>query len=84
MIKYIIDLGVDLECAWRPIHFICQYSTPQMIKYIIDLCVNLKCKTDEGCNPLFIIKFRNFNKTQKKLIGLKKVNILNLITYYKW
>ena len=45
MIKYIIDKGVNLECSnnngWRPIHFICRNSTPEMIKYIIDKGVNL-------------------------------------------
>ena len=39
MIKYIVDKGVDLECEafnkWKPIHFICEFSTPEMIKYII-------------------------------------------------
>ena len=38
MIKYIIDKGVDLECktVWRqrPIHFICENSTPEMQKYM--------------------------------------------------
>jgi ankyrin repeat protein len=44
MIKYIIDKGVDLECTtnygWKPIHYICRYSTPEMFKYIIDKGVN--------------------------------------------
>ena len=48
MIRYIIDKCVDLECAtlqgWKPIHFICQYSTPEMIKYIIDKGVDLESK----------------------------------------
>jgi ankyrin repeat protein len=45
MIKYIIDKGVDLECVdndgWKPIHYICRYSTPKIIKYIIDKGVDV-------------------------------------------
>jgi len=88
MIKYIIDKGVDLECktndGLRPIHLICHYSNPEMIKYIVDKGVNLKCKTNKGYKPSFVIECRNFNETQKKFIGLKKINILNLIVYYEW
>jgi hypothetical protein len=47
MIKYIIDKGVDLECEdnydkkKRPIHILCEFSTPEMIKYIIDKGIKL-------------------------------------------
>jgi ankyrin repeat protein len=62
MIKYIIDKNVDLECEdsdkWRPIHFICNFSTPEMIKYIIDKHVELECETIYKWRPIhFICKY---------------------------
>lgn len=55
-----------------------------MIKYVVDKDVNLDYVTNKGISSLSIIESRNFNETQIKLIGLKKVNIFNLITYYTW
>jgi ankyrin repeat protein len=59
MIKYIIDKGVDLECKtmniWRPIHFLCRHSTPEMIKYIIDKGVDLECETNYNWRPIHLI-----------------------------
>ena len=49
----------DLECIdnnnWRPIHYICKFSTPEMIKYIIDKGVDLECKTNENWRPIHYI-----------------------------
>jgi ankyrin repeat protein len=42
--------------GWRPIHFICRFSTPEIIKYIIDKGVDLACsKTNEGWRPIHFI-----------------------------
>ena len=59
MIKYIIDKGVDLECTnregYKPIHYICQYSTPKMIKYIIDKGIDLECENGDGWKLVHLI-----------------------------
>jgi hypothetical protein len=59
IMKLIIDKTIDLEnedqYGYRPIHYICQYSTPEMIKYIIDKGVNLESKTNEGMRPIHLI-----------------------------
>jgi ankyrin repeat protein len=67
MIKYIIDLyltkGYDIETAnnnsWKPIHFICRYSSPEMIKYIIDLYLtrgyDIKAATNDNWKPIHFI-----------------------------
>jgi ankyrin repeat protein len=57
--KEYLDSLPDLECEthakWRPIHFICRYSTPEMIKYIISKGVDLECKTKGGWRPIHIV-----------------------------
>ncbi len=59
IIKYIIDKCVDLEAPtadnWRPIHFICKNSTPEMIKYIIDKGVDLEAANVDNWKPIHII-----------------------------
>jgi ankyrin repeat protein len=59
IIKLIIDKTIDLECQtsanWRPIHYICRYSTPEMIKYIIDKGVDLECHTSTNWRPIHYI-----------------------------
>jgi hypothetical protein len=59
VLKHVIDNTIDLECetneGWKPIHFICRYSTPEMIKYIIDKRVKLECETNEGWKPIHFI-----------------------------
>jgi ankyrin repeat protein len=60
IIKYMIDKkDIDLECqdneGWRPIHYICRFSTPEMIKYIIDKGVDLDCKNVDGWRPIHLI-----------------------------
>ena len=44
MIKYIIEKGVNLGCTtnheWKPIHFICHYSTIEMMEYIMNYKIN--------------------------------------------
>ena len=40
IIEHILDNSINLEGIntkeWRPIHFICKYSRPNIIKYVID------------------------------------------------
>ncbi len=60
LIKQLIDNADDLECVnndnkWKPIHYICMYSTPEIIKYIIDKGVDLECVTEKGWKPIHII-----------------------------
>ena len=57
--KEYLDNCIDLECKnnddWRPIHFICQDSTPEMIKYIINKNVDLECETVNKTRPIHLI-----------------------------
>lgn len=59
IIKYFIDNIVDLEDStpygWKLIHYICEYSTPEMIKYIIDKGVDLECADNDGWKPIHLI-----------------------------
>jgi hypothetical protein len=59
IIKHIIDSFDNLECSnnegWRPIHFICNNSTPEMIKYIVNKGVNLECSDNKGWRPIHFI-----------------------------
>jgi ankyrin repeat protein len=59
ILKYVIDNAINLECVIdynkRPIHIICEYSTPEMIKYIIDKGVDLECETKWGWRPIHYI-----------------------------
>ena len=61
LMKKIID-KINLECAtdkkYKPIHYICKFSTPEIIKYIIDKEVDLECETLEKWRPIhYICKF---------------------------
>ena len=63
ILKHIIDNTIDLEYEdecneWRPIHYICIYSIPEIIKYMIDKGVNLDCQMGEGWKPLDILQGR--------------------------
>ena len=97
MIKYIIDKGVDLECdaigKYKPIHFICKHSTPEMIKYIIDKGVDLECKTNLDLKPIHLICQYSTPEIIKYIIDKgddleckKKVSIRLSAYYYdaKW
>ena len=57
--KKYLDNCIDLECEgidkWRPIHFICRFSKPEIIKYIIDKDVNLECETIQKWRPIHLI-----------------------------
>jgi ankyrin repeat protein len=59
ILKYVIDNVIELECEndkkWRPIHYICVYSTPEMIKYIIDKGVDLECEDIYKYRPIHCI-----------------------------
>ena len=74
-IKYIIDAGVDLESTnhqgWKPIHYVCKYSTQRMIKYIIDKGVDLECVTNDGAQPIYLILHYS---TPKMVTYIKKKN----------
>ena len=80
--KEYLDNCIDLEQyndGFKPIHFICKYSTPEMIKYIIDKNVDLECKINNGWKPIHFIcryqtsdiisyAFTKFDTTKKCLI----------------
>ena len=57
--KLLIDKCIDLECrdreGRRPIHYICEFSTPEIIKYIIGKGVNLEAVTRKGWRPIHYI-----------------------------
>lgn len=59
IIKYIIDKGVNLECAdyeeWRPMHYICYFHKKETIDYIISKKVDTECETVDGDKPLDLI-----------------------------
>jgi ankyrin repeat protein len=59
VLKHVIDNTIDLECinneGWRPIHYLCRYSTPEMIRYIIDKGVNLECINKYKMRPIHFI-----------------------------
>ena len=63
LMKKIIDKCDDLERGdnggWKPIHYICKFSTPEIIKYVIDKeGVNLECENNDKCRPIhFICRF---------------------------
>ena len=84
--KYIIDNCIDLECesdsTWRPIHYICRYSTPEMIKYIINKNVNLEVETENKWRPIHCICRYSTPKIIKYIID-KNVN-LEAETEDKW
>ncbi|AYV82281.1 MAG: hypothetical protein Homavirus24_4 [Homavirus sp.] len=58
-VKYMIDKGVDLECVnnhgWKPIHFVCRYSTPETIKYLVDKGIDLECTNRDGWKPIHFV-----------------------------
>jgi ankyrin repeat protein len=59
ILKHVITNVINLECkdiyGKRPIHYICEYSTPEMIKYIIGKGVNLECRDGYGRKPIHYI-----------------------------
>jgi ankyrin repeat protein len=84
----IINNFINLEeeykkYKWRPIHFICRYSTEKMIKYIIEKEINLKCETKCGWRPIYLIC--NYSTLEmikyvieKMIKKNKKTNLLSL------
>ena len=86
IIKYIIDKGVNLEVEtnykWRPIHFVCRYSTPEIIKYLIDKGVNLEVEDNEKKRPIHYICRYSTPEIIKYVVD-KGVN-LEAETIYKW
>jgi hypothetical protein len=59
ILKHVIDNANNLEFEingnCKPIHLICQYSTPEMIKYIIDKGVDLECEDFNKMRPIHYI-----------------------------
>ena len=60
IIKYIIDNSINLECEindnkWKPIHYVCRYSTPDVIKYLVDKGVDLECEDDKKWKPIHYV-----------------------------
>ena len=51
ILKYCVDLEYEVKYKWRPIHYICCYSTPEMIKYIIEKGVDLECENNSKSRP---------------------------------
>jgi len=90
MIKYIIDIYIEkelnLECEtnnkYKPIHFICDHSTPEMIKYIIDIYIekglNLECKTKCDYRPIDFICSHSTPEMIKYINGVYFEKGLNL------
>jgi len=76
--KHIIDNCVNLECeiinGSRLIHFICQYSTPEIIKYVIDKNVNLECESDCKWRPIHYVCEYSTPEIIKYLVD-KNVNL---------
>ena len=83
LIKKIIDKGIDLECEdnnkWRPIHYICRFSTPEMIKYIIDKGVDLECEDNNKWRPIHYICHISTPEMIKYIIS-KNVKIDKYVT----
>jgi ankyrin repeat protein len=49
------NLEYSTSTNWRPIHFVCKHSTPEMIKYIIDKGVDLECATSDNWQPIHLV-----------------------------
>ena len=91
VLKHIIDNCIDLECInlecidygrWKPIHYICRYSTPNIIKYIIDKNVDLECATNNRWKPIHLICAYSTPEMIKYIID-KNVD-LECVNNYKW
>lgn len=58
IIQHILD-HMNLESfgagEWRPIHYICRYSTSKMIRYIVEKNVDLEFSTTYGMKPIHFI-----------------------------
>lgn len=87
IIKRLIYSGIDLECVtagrnydgWKPIHFLCMFSTTEMIRYIIDKEVNITAKITKyngnrhnyGCVELI--------ERNKELSGIEKIELVQYL-----
>ena len=69
--KDILD-EIDFECidnkGFRPIHYICRYSNPELIKYIIDKDIDLECVANDGWKPIHFICFYSTPEMIKYII----------------
>jgi ankyrin repeat protein len=88
ILKHIIDNAVNLECEtkinkWRPIHYICQNSTPEIIKYIIDKGVDLECEDYMGLRPIHLICRYSTPEMIKYIID-KGVDLECETFFYEW
>jgi len=59
ILKHVVDNMNNLEFIFRNgariIHYICEFSPPEMIKYIIDKGVDLECETIYKWHPIHFI-----------------------------
>lgn len=71
IIKLLINLSDNLECetidGWRPIHYLCRYSTEEMITYIMSRGVSLLSKTKSGDSVLSNIDHNSILSENDKL-----------------
>jgi ankyrin repeat protein len=57
IVKILIDKNVNIigKTNKKLIHWICQYSIPEIIRYIIDKGVDLECQDNGGWRPIHFI-----------------------------
>lgn len=86
MIKYIIDMGVNLEAAddkgRRPIHYICRYGIVETIQYIVDKNIDMEAETKKGKRAIHYICRYGSSETIKYIID-KNVD-LEATDYNGW
>jgi hypothetical protein len=76
----------NLECEdnenWRPIHFICKYSTENIINKILDIYIeknlNLECENNEKFRPIHFICLYSTEKMINKILNIYVEKNLNL------
>jgi len=58
LMKYLINhmfLESETKRKWKPIHYICKYSTPEIIRTITEKEIDLECMTNYGFRPIHFI-----------------------------
>jgi ankyrin repeat protein len=70
---------IQLECedvnGYRPIHYICEFSTPEMIKYIIDKGISLYFNDDFNDD----LEFQYFINKNEKISYEEKEKMIEYI-----
>jgi len=57
IMTYIINhmyYGSRTKTNWRPIHYLCKYSTPELIKLLLTKNISLECKTNNHFRPIHL------------------------------